>query len=86
VLEAPAGAGKTPRVPLALVVEPWLAGPRILVRVPRRLAARAAAERLAAELGEKVRDTVGYRIRRDSTVGPKNRIQVLPEGSLARRL
>lgn len=53
VLEAPPGAGKTTRVPLALLDEPWLAGQRILMLEPRRLAARAAAERLAAELGER---------------------------------
>ena len=51
VLEAPPGAGKTTRVPLALLHEPWLAGQKILMLEPRRLAARAAAERLASELG-----------------------------------
>src|SRR5690606_13607376 len=60
VLEAPPGAGKTTRVPLALLDEPWLAGQRILMLEPRRLAARAAAERLASELGEAVGETVGY--------------------------
>ncbi|WP_374439257.1 ATP-dependent helicase HrpB [Pseudomonas panipatensis] len=86
VLEAPPGAGKTTRVPLALLDEPWLAGQRILMLEPRRLAARAAAERLAAELGEKVGETVGYRIRLDSKVGPKTRIEVVTEGILTRRL
>ncbi|WP_207884628.1 ATP-dependent helicase HrpB [Pseudomonas sp. 30_B] len=86
VLEAPPGAGKTTRVPLALFDEPWLAGQSILMLEPRRLAARAAAERLAAELGEKVGETVGYRIRLDSRVGPKTRIEVVTEGILARRL
>ncbi|UUC51179.1 ATP-dependent helicase HrpB [Pseudomonas citronellolis] len=86
VLEAPPGAGKTTRVPLALLDEPWLAGQGILMLEPRRLAARAAAERLAAELGEKVGETVGYRIRLDSKVGPKTRIEVVTEGILTRRL
>ena len=86
VLEAPPGAGKTTRVPLALLNEPWLAGQRIVMLEPRRLAARAAAERLASELGEKVGETVGYRIRLDSNVGPNTRIEVVTEGILTRRL
>ncbi|MGF0241884.1 ATP-dependent helicase HrpB [Rhodococcus sp. IEGM1300] len=86
VLEAPPGAGKTTRVPLALLNEAWLAGQTIVMLEPRRLAARAAAERLASELGEKVGDTVGYRIRLDSKVGPKTRIEVVTEGILTRRL
>ena len=86
VLEAPPGAGKTTRVPLALLNEPWLAGQKILMLEPRRLAARAAAERLASELGEKVGETVGYRIRLDSKVGPSTRIEVVTEGILTRRL
>ena len=86
VLEAPPGAGKTTRVPLALLNEPWLAGQSIVMLEPRRLAARAAAERLASELGEPVGETVGYRIRLDSKVGPRTRIEVVTEGILARRL
>ncbi len=86
VLEAPPGAGKTTRVPLALLREPWLGGQSILMLEPRRLAARAAAERLASELGEKVGETVGYRIRLESKVGPNTRIEVVTEGILARRL
>ncbi|WP_279614019.1 DEAD/DEAH box helicase [Pseudomonas sp. RGM 3321] len=86
VLEAPPGAGKTTRVPLALLEETWLAGQTILMLEPRRLAARAAAERLASELGEKVGETVGYRIRLESRVGPKTRIEVVTEGILTRRL
>ncbi|MHC8323835.1 ATP-dependent helicase HrpB [Pseudomonas sp. GB2N2] len=86
VLEAPPGAGKTTRVPLALLNETWLGGQTILMLEPRRLAARAAAERLASELGEKVGETVGYRIRLDSKVGPKTRIEVVTEGILTRRL
>ncbi|MBX8528256.1 ATP-dependent helicase HrpB [Pseudomonas cichorii] len=86
ILEAPPGAGKTTRVPLTMLDEPWLAGQTILMLEPRRLAARAAAERLASELGEKVGETVGYRIRLDSKVGPNTRIEVVTEGILTRRL
>jgi len=86
VLQAPPGAGKTTRVPLALLNEPWLQGQTIIMLEPRRLAARAAAERMANELGEKVGETVGYRIRLDSKVGPKTRIEVVTEGILTRRL
>ncbi|MCW3147250.1 ATP-dependent helicase HrpB [Stutzerimonas stutzeri] len=86
VLEAPPGAGKTTRVPLALLDESWLAGQSIVMLEPRRLAARAAAERLASELGERVGETVGYRIRLESRVGPNTRIEVVTEGILARRL
>lgn len=86
VLQAPPGAGKTTRVPLALLDEPWLEGQTIIMLEPRRLAARAAAERMAAELGERIGETVGYRIRLESRVGPKTRIEVVTEGILARRL
>lgn len=86
VLEAPPGAGKTTRVPLALLSEPWLGNQKILMLEPRRLAARAAAERLANELGESVGETVGYRIRLESKVGPGTRIEVITEGILSRRL
>src|SRR5262249_9674259 len=63
VLVAPPGAGKTTRVPLVLAAEPWAVGKKILVLEPRRLAARAAAARMAQTLGERVGDTVGYRVR-----------------------
>lgn len=86
VLEAPPGAGKTTRVPLALLDAPWLQGQTIVMLEPRRLAARAAAERMASELGERVGETVGYRIRLDSKVGPSTRIEVVTEGILTRRL
>ncbi len=86
VLEAPPGAGKTTMVPLALLDEPWVHGKKILMLEPRRVAARAAAARMADLLGEKVGDTVGYRVRLDSKVGPKTRIEVLTEGLLTRRL
>ncbi len=86
VLQAPPGAGKTTRVPLALLDAPWLQGRRIIMLEPRRLAARAAAERLAAELGEKVGETVGYRIRFENRVSAATRIEVVTEGILTRRL
>jgi len=86
VLEAPPGAGKTTRVPLALLEEPWLNGKTILLLEPRRLAARAAAVRMADVLGEAVGETIGYRIRFDSRVSDRTRIEVLTEGILTRRL
>ncbi|HEX5726846.1 MAG TPA: DEAD/DEAH box helicase, partial [Longimicrobiaceae bacterium] len=86
VLQAPPGAGKTTRVPLALLDEPWLAGRRIVMLEPRRLAARAAARRMAATLGERVGETVGHRVRMDTRVGPRTRVEVVTEGVLARLL
>lgn len=86
VLEAPPGAGKTTQVPLALLDAPWLAGQRVLVLEPRRLAARAAAEFMARQRGETVGQTVGYRIRFEERVGRATRIEVLTEGILARML
>lgn len=86
VLQAPPGAGKTTRVPPALLDEDWLAGGRILMLEPRRLAARAAATRMAATLGEEPGETVGWRIRFDSRIGPKTRIEVVTEGILTRML
>jgi ATP-dependent helicase HrpB len=84
VLAAPPGAGKTTVVPLALLDEAWLGGGRILVLEPRRLAARAAAERMAATLGEATGDTVGYRTRLQSRIGPRTRIEVITEGVFTR--
>ena len=86
VLVAPPGAGKTTGVPLALLEAPWLAGKQIVVLEPRRLAARAAAARMAFLLGERIGETVGYRIRLDSKVGPRTRVEVVTEGILTRRL
>jgi ATP-dependent helicase HrpB len=86
VLEAPPGAGKTTRVPLALLGENWLASRRILMLEPRRLAARAAARFMAAGLGEQVGETVGYRVRLDSRVGPRTRIEILTDGLYLRHL
>jgi len=86
VLQAPPGAGKTTRVPLVLLDEPWLVPNRIVMLEPRRLAARAAARRLAQSLGEPVGGTVGYRMRLDTRVGPATRLEVVTEGVLTRIL
>lgn len=86
VLVAPPGAGKTTTVPLALLDEPWLAGQRIVMLEPRRLATRAAARRMASTLGEQVGDTVGYQTRDERHIGPNTRIEVVTEGILTRRL
>ncbi len=86
VLVAPPGAGKTTRVPLALLDAPWLGGRRIVMQEPRRLAARAAARRMAATLGETAGETVGYRVRFDSKVGPRTRIEVVTDGLFLRML
>ena len=86
VLQAPPGAGKTTRVPLALLEAGWLKGRKILVLEPRRLAARAAARRMASMLGEAVGETVGYRVRLDTKIGPKTRIEVVTDGLFLRQL
>lgn len=86
VLQAPPGAGKTTLVPPSLLGQPWLAGKKILLLEPRRLAARAAARRMAVLLGETLGATVGYRIRREAVVGPATRIEVVTEGILTRML
>ncbi|MBD0320760.1 MAG: ATP-dependent helicase HrpB, partial [Gemmatimonadetes bacterium] len=85
VLQAPPGAGKTTRVPLAVLDEPWLGG-KIVMLEPRRLAARAAARRMAHTLGERVGATVGYRVKMDTVVGRDTRIEVVTEGVLTRML
>ena len=84
VLEAPPGAGKTTQVPLALLDAPWLAGRKLVMLEPRRIAARAAAQFMAQQLGEAVGQTVGYRIRFESKVGAATRIEVVTEGILTR--
>ncbi|HWK14426.1 MAG TPA: ATP-dependent helicase HrpB [Rhizobiaceae bacterium] len=86
VLVAPPGAGKTTLVPLALLDAPWRGDGRILLLEPRRLAARAAARRMASLLGEDVGKTVGYAMRMDSRMSPQTRIQVVTEGLLARMI
>ena len=84
VLVAPPGAGKTTRVPLVLIDEAWAKGKKILLLEPRRLAARAAAARMAATLGEQVGDTVGLRVRFGSKISKKTRIEVVTEGVFTR--
>ena len=86
VLQAPPGAGKTTRVPIALLKAPFCAGSRIVMLEPRRLAAVNAARYMARSLGEEVGQTVGYSIRFDRKVSSKTRIEVVTEGILARRL
>jgi ATP-dependent helicase HrpB len=86
VLVAPPGAGKTTHVPLALLHEPWLRSGKILVLEPRRLAARAAASRMAFLLGEKVGETVGLRVRFDTKVSRRTQIEVMTEGVFTRAL
>lgn len=86
VLEAPPGAGKTTRVPLALLDEPWLAGNKILMLEPRRIAAKNAAHRMASLLNESAGQTVGYRMRLDHKISRQTRIEVITEGILTRML
>ena len=86
VLVAPPGAGKTTRVPLAIVNEPWVEFRRVVMLEPRRLAARGAATFMARSLGEPVGETVGYRMRGDTRVGSRTRIEVVTEGVLGRML
>jgi len=86
VLVAPPGTGKTTRVPLELLGEPWLGAQKILMLEPRRIAARSAAEYMAAQRGERVGQLVGYRTRGDSKVGADTRVEVVTERLLTRRL
>lgn len=84
VLVAPPGAGKTTRVPLVLLNEPWVAGRKILVLEPRRLAARAAAGFIARSIGEQAGETVGFRVRFGSKISRKTRIEFVTEGVFTR--
>ena len=86
VLVAPPGAGKTTRVPLALLDASWARGKRIIVLEPRRIAARASAERMARTLGERAGETVGYRVRFGSKVSRATRIEVVTEGIFSRQI
>ena len=86
VIEAPPGAGKSTVVPIALRNEPWARGGKLIMLEPRRLATRAVAARMAATLGESVGDTVGYRMRLETRVGKRTRIEVVTEGVFTRML
>jgi len=86
VLQAPAGAGKTTAIPLALLHEPWLQGKKIIMLEPRRLAVRSSAFRMAELLGEKVGERVGYQIKMDSIQSKKTQILIVTEGVLTRKL
>lgn len=86
VLVAPPGAGKTTRVPLALLDAPWAAGKKIIVLEPRRIAARASADRMAKSLGERTGETVGYRVRFGSKISRATRIEVVTEGIFTRQI
>lgn len=86
VLVAPPGAGKTTCVPLALLDEGWVKDGRIIMLEPRRIAARAAAARMAELLSENVGQTVGHRMRFDTKIGPKTRIEVVTDGVFTRLL
>ena len=86
VLSADPGAGKTTRVPLALLNEPWLEEKKIIMLEPRRLAAKRASEFMSKQLGERVGQSVGYRIRGDNKISSATRIEVVTEGILTRML
>ncbi|MCA6115536.1 ATP-dependent helicase HrpB [Bradyrhizobium sp. WSM 1738] len=86
VLVAPPGAGKTTRVPLALLDATWLKDRKIIVLEPRRIAARASAERMARTLGERAGETVGYRVRFGSKVSRATRVEVVTEGIFSRQI
>lgn len=86
VLVAPPGAGKTTRVPLTLLDAPWARDKKIVVLEPRRIAARASAERMAKTLGERAGETVGYRVRFGSKVSRATRIEVVTEGIFSRQI
>ncbi|MGO9742127.1 MAG: ATP-dependent helicase HrpB [Roseiarcus sp.] len=86
VLVAPPGAGKTTRVPLALLDQPFASAGKIIVLEPRRLAARAAARRMASTLGETVGETIGLSVRLQSLTSRRTRVQVVTEGVFARMI
>jgi len=86
VIVAPPGAGKTTRVPLELLDADWAKGGKLILLEPRRLAPRAAASRMAATLGESVGETIGMRMRLESKVSARTRVEVVTEGVFARMI
>jgi ATP-dependent helicase HrpB len=86
IVQAPPGAGKTTQVPLHLLKAPWLQGKKIIMLEPRRIAARSSALFMAKLLGESIGETLGYRVRQDTQVGPKTRIEVVTGGVFLRML
>jgi ATP-dependent helicase HrpB len=86
IIQAPPGAGKSTLLPLALLDEPWIAGKKILLLEPRRLATKSIAQRMANLLGEELGQTVGYRIRFDTCISASTRLEVITEGILTRML
>ena len=86
LLQASPGAGKTTRVPLALLDQSWLEGQKIILLEPRRIAARSAARYMAKSLNQQLAEDIGYRLRLDSKIGPKTRIEVVTEGILSRMI
>ncbi|WP_338223356.1 ATP-dependent helicase HrpB [Algoriphagus confluentis] len=86
IIQAPPGAGKSTLLPLALLDQPWLAGKKIIMLEPRRLATKSIAQRMADMLGESVGETVGYRIRFESAISNQTRLEVITEGILTRMM
>lgn len=86
ILQAAPGAGKSTYLPLQLLNEPWLAGKKIILLEPRRLAAKTVASRLAFQLNEEVGETVGYKIRFENKISKSTRLEILTEGILTRML
>lgn len=86
IVHAPPGAGKSTIIPLALLDQPWLEGKKIIMLEPRRLAARSIAMRLAELIGEKAGETIGYRIRFETKISDKTKVEVVTEGILTRML
>lgn len=86
IIQAPPGAGKSTLLPLVLLNEPWLAGKKILMLEPRRLATKTIAQRMATMTGTELGDLIGYRIRFESAISKNTRLEVITEGILTRML